>query len=124
MESVKHYNPLVKSVKIISNHKKGLGASRFCDLKPNGFAKERIIRFEPKSKISFELVESSWPVKSMKWHTSLHPDGASTIISQEMEYEVKFGLLGKLMDTLFMKKKLTQAIDDVFNHFKEYVEKK
>lgn len=124
VESVRHYNPLVKSVKRTSDNKEGVGTSRHCELKSNGFAKERVIVFEPKSKISFELVESSWPVKNMKWHTHLKSDGNSTVMSQDMEYDVKFGFLGKLLDSLIMKKKISQSIDDIFRSLKDYVEKK
>ncbi len=123
VESVRHYNPMVKTVKCTSDHKEGLGASRHCELKPNGFAKEKVIAFEPRIKISFELVESSGPVKNMKWHTYFKSEGDSTVLSQDMEYDVKFGPVGKLLDSLVMKKKMSQSIDDIFRSLKDYVEK-
>lgn len=124
VESVQHYNQLVKTVKRTSENKEGLGASRHCDFHPNGFAKERVIVFEPKKQISFELIDSSWPVKNMKWHTRLTNDGSSTVLSQDMEYEVKYGPLGKILDALVMKKKMHQTIEELFVNLKKYIEKK
>jgi hypothetical protein len=35
-------------------------------------------------------------------------------ITQSLEYAVKFGLLGRMLDGLVMKRKLTAALDGVF----------
>ncbi|MEQ1876709.1 MAG: SRPBCC family protein [Bdellovibrionia bacterium] len=122
VEAVKNYNPLVASAKRTSDNKEGLGCSRYCEFKPSGFAKERVIAFNPKSQISFEVVESSWPVKSMKWSTHLKAQGSSTLMTQDLEYETKFGILGKVMDAVIMKRKLQQSVGDIFSSLKKYVE--
>ena len=37
LTAIRHYNPLVQSARYTSKNKSGIGASRRCELKPNGF---------------------------------------------------------------------------------------
>jgi carbon monoxide dehydrogenase subunit G len=122
LETIKYYNPLVSSVKYISSNKEGIGASRRCDFKPSGYAKERIIGWEPKSSITMELYESGWPIKRMWWETSLIPDGNGTMLSQYTEYEIKFGFLGKLMDSMMMNRKFKSIIEETLQNLKTKLE--
>ena len=45
------------------------------------------------------------------------------MVSQEMNYKLKFGPIGTLMDALMMRRKLDSGIRDVFSNLKRYVEK-
>ena len=98
------------------------GLSRHCDLKPKGWVKERVIAWELHEAITMELYESQWPLEFMRWRTVIAPDGAGTRVSQQMEYQVKFGLLGALMDKLVMRRKLNQTLSEVFVSLKRFVE--
>ena len=44
----------------------------------------------------------------------VEPAVASTRITQSLEYKVKFGPVGWLLDNLVMKRKLTSTLDEVF----------
>ena len=44
------------------------------------------------------------------------------MVAQDLEYRVKFGLLGRVMDALIMRRKLRQSIGQVFQGLKRYVE--
>lgn len=122
LEAVQHYNSGVKNSKYISTAREGVGASRHCDLKPKGWVKERVIAWEPQKAVAMELYESQWPLKFMRWRTVLTPDGAGTRVSQQMEYQVKFGLIGTLLDKLVMRRKLDQTLAKLFVSLKQFVE--
>jgi carbon monoxide dehydrogenase subunit G len=122
LEAVQHYNAGVKHTKYISTVREGVGASRHCDLKPKGWVKERVIAWEPHKAVTMELYESQWPLEFMRWRTALAPDGAGTRVSQQMEYQVKFGLLGALLDKLVMRRKLDQTLAEVFVGLKQFIE--
>jgi hypothetical protein len=49
-------------------------------------------------------------------------DGMATLVRQEMNYKLKFGPLGNVMDALVMRRKLDAGIRDVFAGLKRYVE--
>lgn len=122
LEAVQYYNSGVKHTQCTSTVREGIGASRHCDLKPKGWVKERVIAWEPQKAVAMELYESQWPLEFMRWRTVLMPNGAGTRVSQEMEYQVKFGPLGALLDKLVMRRKLDQTLAEVFVGLKRYVE--
>ncbi|MBI3992726.1 MAG: SRPBCC family protein, partial [Candidatus Lambdaproteobacteria bacterium] len=93
-----------------------------CELKPKGWVEERVWAWNPPRAIGLEVAASEWPLVFMKWTTELQPEGAATAVSQELEYRLKFGLLGHLMDALMMRRKLDAGIDDIFAGLKRYVE--
>jgi hypothetical protein len=49
----------------------------------------------------------------MRWLTRLEAVGEATRITQALEYRVKFGPLGWLLDRLVMKRKLKSTLDEV-----------
>lgn len=122
LEAVQHYNSGVKHAKYTSVAREGIGASRHRDLNPKGWVKERDIAWEPRKAVTMELYESQWPLEFMRWRTALAPDGTGTRLSQQMEYQVKFGSLGTLLDKLVMRRKLDQTLTEVFVSLKRFVE--
>ncbi len=120
--AVQHYNQMVESVHCISEKPEGVGAARRCELKPKGWVEERVWDWNPPNAIGLEVVASQWPLVFMKWRTELQIDGKATVVNQEMNYRLKFGPLGALMDALMMRRKLDRSIREVFENLKRYVE--
>jgi carbon monoxide dehydrogenase subunit G len=124
LEQVQHYNPVVAQARYISSNREGVGAARRCAFKPKGFSVERVIEWRPEELLGLEVVESSWPLRSSRWWTKLSPENGGTQVSQELEYEPKFGPLGKAMDAAMMRRKMDKVIADIFDGLKEFVEAK
>lgn len=123
LELVQEYNPSVLSAKYISTEHRGVGAARECDLgSDGGMIRERVTGFEDGKAISMELYEHNWPLKSMHWTTRVEPDGTGTLVTQSLDYEVKFGLIGALLDKLAMKNKMNTNMNVVFDSMKAYIE--
>jgi len=122
LEQVQYYNPLVAHTKYVSENRLGIGATRHCDFKPKGFSKERVTEFKPQEVIGFEIIESSFPMVFTRWRTMLKPVDGGTLVSQDMEYQLKFGLLGSLMDVLIIRQKYGKILDDIFRGLKRYSE--
>ena len=122
LEAVQHYNPIVVKSRYISPNREGVGAARQCDLKPKGYVKERVIGWEPKRAITLELYEHQWPIYFMQWRNELKPDDSGTLLTQHTEYSMKFGLLGKIMDALMMRRALYKGIAEVHANLKRFIE--
>ena len=120
--AVQHYNPMVGSVRCISERAEGMGAARRCELKPKGWVEERVWEWNPPNALGLEVTASEWPLVFMKWRTELKRDGNATVVSQEMNYKLKFGPLGALMDRLMMRRKLGSIIAGIFENLKRYIE--
>jgi hypothetical protein len=114
LEAVQHYNPGVRRAAIEGTQRTGVGAQRSCELSPKGRVIERVTHWEESRALGLEVVESDWPIHYMRWVTRIEPNGAGTRISQSLEYKVKFGPLGWLLDRVVMKSKLTHVLDAVF----------
>lgn len=124
LESVRFTNPLVKTVKIISPNKEGVGSARHCDFKDGKFVEERITAFEPNRLISFELYKHQWPLVFMRWANNLEKSDGGALLTSDTEYELKFGLLGKILDSIIMRRKFYQIITNALNDTKRYIEGK
>jgi carbon monoxide dehydrogenase subunit G len=122
LTAVRHYNPMIASARVLSDQCQGVGAVRECELTPKGFVQERVWEWTPYRVVGLEVTKSDWPIASMRWTTELHPVGSVTRVSQEMNYQLKFGLVGMLMDTLVMRRKLDRNISMLFENLKRYVE--
>ena len=48
--------------------------------------------------------------------------GNNTLLVSDTEYELKFGIVGKIMNALIMRRKFSQIIDDALEKLKSYVE--
>ena len=122
LEAVERYNPGVKSASVEGTQTSGVGARRSCDLAPKGRVIERVTHWEEGHAVGLEVVESDWPIHFMRWVTRIEPSDGGTRIAQVLEYAVKFGPLGWLLDRLVMKRKLTAALDEVFASLVEHGE--
>lgn len=121
LRSVQRYNPLVATVTILDGPATGPGAARRCD-GPQGAFVERVTSWDPGHSLTIDLAESGWPVRRMRWTTSVRADAGGTLVTQTTTYEPKLGLLGAALDRLVLRRKLDAGIRDVFRRFKSYVE--
>jgi ribosome-associated toxin RatA of RatAB toxin-antitoxin module len=115
LEAVQRYNSTVRSASVKGAQRSGVGAVRVCELNPKGQVTERVTQWDNQRSIGFEVSASDWPINYMRWTTRIEPAAsAATRITQDLEYQVKFGPLGWLLDNLVMKRKLKSTLDGVF----------
>ena len=122
LEAVSHYNDQVETAVCLTNNREGVGASRSCTMKDGSEVKERVIEIEDMHAITMELYESNWPMKDMRWRTALEENQGKTLVTQKLEYKMKFGALGALLNTLILKNKLNSNLAVVFTNMKNYIE--
>jgi hypothetical protein len=113
LTAVARYNPGVAAAAIRGDQRSGLGAVRTCDLKPNGKVAERVTLWKEGAALGLEVAESDWPIVFMRWVTRLEAAEGGCRITQALEYRVKFGPLGWLLDRVLMERKLRATLDDV-----------
>ena len=111
-----------QTCQIISPNKEGIGSARRCDFKDGKFVEERVTAFKPNKSISFELYKHQWPLVFMRWTNRLEKHGENTLLVSDTEYELKFGIAGKIMNMVIMRRKFSQIIDDALGKLKRYTE--
>ncbi len=122
LDALARYDAGVSKAEIVSAAKEGPGAARRCDLTPGGWFKERVADWRPHEALSFELYECSLPVRSLRHSYTLAREGGTTIVRQRMQYELKFGLLGKLLDAVMVRRKWNAGIAGFLSGLKRYAE--
>ncbi len=117
------YDPTVKKSTLVSIEKTGLGAKRKVDmLDGKNWFEEKITEFEPNTALTYQLTDCSFPIKGLKHSYRFEKVGNQTKVKQVMEYTVKFGLLGKVMDSLMIRKQSDAGIKKFFAGLKNYAE--
>lgn len=123
IDELDKYDPTVKKSTPLTTAKNGFGTKRKIDmLDGKNWFEEQVTVYEPSRALAFESTACSFPVHQLKHSYSFQPVGNQTKVKQVMEYKVKFGLLGKLMDVMMIRKQSDTGIKKFFAGLKEYVE--
>src|SRR5690242_15999698 len=88
--AVERYNPTVRAARWVGEARRGLGATRECDLDPPGKVRERVTVWEEGAALGLEVIASDWPIVFMRWTTHIVQVPGGTRISQDLEYQLKF----------------------------------
>ncbi|EPJ49256.1 MAG: hypothetical protein OFPI_25610 [Osedax symbiont Rs2] len=114
--------PTVKKSHSLNDKKLGIGAGRYCELDGFGSIEEYITGWYPGIGFVYQITplgpldrsHSSW------WLTEM-ADGR-TELTVTLSYNIRFGLFGKMMHKLVMRKKLEESLPDTLLAVKNKVE--
>jgi uncharacterized protein YndB with AHSA1/START domain len=123
LDALERYDPGIARSKITSTERTGVGATRQCDLKPGGWFRERVTSWEPQRSLGFELFECTLPVKRLQHDYVLTPIRGGTRVEQRMEYRLKFGPLGAVMDAVLVRRRWRAGIDSFMRGLKQLAER-
>ncbi len=85
----------------------GVGSERTCHLYDGNHLQERVVESKEEEKLSIDIFESSLPLKSSSGTFTLEPtSGGGTRVTVIMEYEVKYGPIGVVLDLMMLKRML------------------
>ena len=124
LEMLDKYDPTVKKSTLISKEQTNIGAKRKVEmLDGKNWFEEKVTVFKPNEALTYELTACSFPVHKLKHSYSFEKTGEQIRVKQVMEYTVKFGLLGKLLDSLMIRRQSDSGIKKFFGGLKSYAEK-
>ncbi len=124
MEGLEKLDPNVKKSTSLSDIKSGMSAKRKVDMiDGKNWFEEKVTAFKFNESLTYELTACSFPVKSLKYTYTVEKSGNKTKVKQVMAYQIKFGLLGKLLDSLMIRKQYKKGIQGFFIGLKSYTEK-
>lgn len=118
------FHPMVKKSYPISDKKSGLDTIRHCDLLPMGQMKEKVVEWKEGKSITLEVVGGKMlpPYLFMKGKVDLEELGEKTKVEFTFSYQLKYGLLGRLMNALLIKPQFRKAPPKYVSGLKAYVE--
>ena len=100
----------------------GEGATRHCDLDDKNYLEERAFNWREGESFKIDVFESSMPLESNIVSFRVTPAGDGTRVSVTADYKLKYGIIGTLMDVLFVKRMLQRGFDDMMAGLKYHVE--
>ena len=123
VEMLDKYDPNVKQSTALTTNKSGLGARRKVLMRDGkNWFDEKITVFKPNEALTYQLTDCSFPIKGLTHSYSFENIGTQTKVKQEMQYTVKFGLFGKLLNAIMIRKQSDTGIKKFFAGLKSYVE--
>ena len=124
IDTLDKFDPTVKKSTALTSSKSGIGAKRKVDmLDGKNWFEEKVTEFKPYEALTYQLTDCSFPINGLSHSYSFEKIGNQTKVKQVMQYTVKFGLLGKLMDSLMIRKQTSGGIQKFFAGLKEYAER-
>ncbi|MBK6291992.1 MAG: SRPBCC family protein [Ignavibacteria bacterium] len=123
VELLDQYEPTVRKSTAVSSEKSGICAKRKVLMSDGkNWFDEEVTVFKPNEALSYQLTDCSFPIKGLRHSYSFEVNGDQTTVKQVMEYTVKYGLLGRLLDIMMIRKQSDAGIKKFFNGLKSFVE--
>lgn len=123
IELLDKYDPTVKQSTALSTNKSGIHAKRKVLMLDNkNWFEEKVTEFNPNVALTYQLTDCSFPIKGLKHSYTFEKIEQKTKVKQVMEYTVKFGIFGKLLDSLMIRKQSDTGIKKFFAGLKSYAE--
>ena len=122
LDALHEYDPGISKSEIRSGRREGVGADRHCEIKAGGWFRERVTSWVPERELEFTLYDCTLPVQKLRHHYRLFEERGGTRVEQVQEYALKYGLVGALLDTLFVRRKWDAGVKSFFGGLKRFVE--
>jgi ribosome-associated toxin RatA of RatAB toxin-antitoxin module len=121
---VANASPTIASSRLTSEITAGVGATRHCDLTVGkATTKERVTRWDIGTGLDVEIFDGTMlPFRRAEAKFRIEPDGGASALTGTIVYEMKFGVVGKVMDKLMVRRQWTRNWKDTLAGFKHLAE--
>ena len=119
---IARWNPGVQKSWVTSNTAEGVGASRRCELDGRNYLLEDVVEWNPQRSLPMHVTETNMPFKRADIRFTLEERGPSTVVTVSPEYMLKFGVLGAVLDCLFVRRTYTKGMQALLAGLKRQVE--
>lgn len=120
--SIYKWNPGITHSYTTSEAATGENAMRQCDLPGGGFLRERAFHWSEGEGFTIEIYETSLPMKESFVDFRATAEGEATVVKLKMDYKLKFGPVGALLDAVFVGRQARNGMAELLGGLKEYVE--
>ena len=120
--AIARWNPGVKHSEQTTVGDVGHGSCRRCDLGGKNYLAEEVVMFEPVSRITFRIVDTNLPFRSADIHFRIEPSGDAALVTVSPVYELKYGILGRILDSLVVGPMYRKGMRDLLRGLKADVE--
>ena len=120
--SISVWNPGVQFSELTTPGDVGVGATRRCELGGKNYLDEEVVLFEPHHRMTIRIKDTNLPFDSADIRFFLEPSGGQTIVTVSPEYQLKFGVVGRLLDKLIVGPQYRKGMQGLLRGLKNHVE--
>ena len=99
----------------------GVGAGRHCEVPGFGGIDEEIVEWKEGHSYKYQ-VENIGPIGKLVNEWSVTSDGNNSLVTTNVSYRMRFGIIGALMDKLMVRRSIRKAMAQSQAGLKSYVE--
>ncbi len=116
------FHPLVQRSPLLTEQTGGVGAERMCEFHDGNHISERVVDWVDGRSLAVKIYEGTMPLKRATARFTLEAAGAGrTEVDFTMSYEPKFGVIGRAMDAMVMRRKFKSILAQVLAGLDTYV---
>ena len=116
------WNPGVRASHTTSEEGEGLGATRYCDLGDKNYLDEEVVAWQPNEKLTMRITGTNMPFKTADIRFTLQPVDDGTQVTVSPLYKLKFGVMGELLDKVYVRKSYLKGMEALLAGLKAYAE--
>ncbi len=122
--SIHKWNPGVVDSHMTTVGEVGNGAGRRCELGGKIYLDERIVEWEPEKALTMRIVKTNLPFQVADIRFTLEEQGEQTLVTVAPQYRLKFGIVGALLDMVFVRAQYRKGMVNLLRGLKQYIEDK
>lgn len=122
---IQTWNPGVPSSHSTSETTEGMGATRHCDFTmPGSSVEERVVEWDDGHSYTIEIYDGTKlpPFKTARATLSIDEVDGRTVTHARMEYDLKMGVLGRLMNVMMVRSQFGKSFSGLLAGLKHHVE--
>ncbi len=120
--AIYRWNPGVVDSRLTSDGEVGLGSERYCGLGGKTYLNETVTEWKEGERLTMRIIATNLPFKTADIRFSLEQQDANTFVTVSPTYILKFRLLGKLLDVVFVRSQYKKGMANFLKGLKQYVE--
>ena len=121
-QGIGDFNPYITTVDLRTENNGGLGSKRTCHFGDGTMIDEEIIEWLEGEKYVINGSNFSAPLKVMRGTVGVRSDGNRSEAYMKIEYQPKFGIIGKLMSIMMIRRMLSKRVVDILAGLNEFIE--
>ncbi len=116
------WNPGVVRSRLTTHGEVRVGTCRLCNLGGKNYLDEEVIEFEKPHRLTMRINDTNLPFKAAEIRFTVEPQGGKTLVRVSPKYQLKFGLLGSILDTIMVRSQYRKGMQELLRGLRNYVE--
>lgn len=100
----------------------GIGATRYCNLGGQNYLDEQVVEWEQEQRLTMRITDTNLPLKEVDIRFTLHEDTDATAVTVAPEYKMPYGLLGQLLDAVYVRRTYKKGMKSLLEGLKSHAE--